>query len=217
MVELIREIEKETKFIPGAQKVLFINNQDSFVYNLVNYICIVSEAEVKVVPNEFDVELVDSFNPDKVFISPGPGHPKYETGNTIPIVRKYGERIPILGVCLGHQAICESYGEDLDVEYVGRAKVGPKHGKMSKIFHIGEGIFDGIPNPCQVVRYHSLAIKADLLPESLKITAMADDGTIMGVKHKDFSVYGIQFHPESIMMKPLGIEMISNFLKMKSN
>ena len=156
------------------------------------------------------------FKPDKIFISPGPGHPKYDTGNVISIIRKFGDEVPIFGICLGNQAICEAYGEDEKVEYVGRAKVGPKHGKMSKIFHIGEDLFKGIPNPCQVVRYHSLAIKADMLPDILKIIAMADDGTIMGIKHKDFDVYGVQFHPESIMMKPKGIEILANFLKINN-
>ncbi|MHA1341182.1 MAG: anthranilate synthase component II [Promethearchaeota archaeon] len=211
----IRKIENKTPFIPGKQKILFINNYDSFVYNLVNYICICSESQVKVVPNTIEISAIENFNPDKIFISPGPGHPKYDTGNVIEIIKKFGcdEKIPIFGVCLGHQAICEAFGEDETIEYVGKARSGPKHGKLSKIFHDGKNIFETIPNPCVVVRYHSLAIKADLLPLQLKITAMADDGTIMALQHKSYHIYGVQFHPESIMMKPHGIKIIANFLQ----
>ena len=157
---------------------------------------------------------MNSLNPDKIIISPGPGHPKYETGNVIPIIKEFYIRIPILGICLGHQTIIEAFGEDSDKEYVGRAKVGPMHGKQSKIFHDQETIFKNIPNPLQVIRYHSLAAKGDFLPHSLKITATADDGTIMAVRHKQYPVEGVQFHPESIRMKPLGIQILKNFLNL---
>ncbi|WP_371802534.1 aminodeoxychorismate/anthranilate synthase component II [Candidatus Lokiarchaeum ossiferum] len=213
MVEIAHTIENNAPFIGGEQTVLFINNQDSFIYNIVNYICTISDAKVRIVPNSITCDEIDQCNPDKIIISPGPGHPKYDTGNIIPIIQKFGSKIPILGVCLGHQAITEAFGKDKEEEYVGRAKMGPMHGKMSKIFHDGEGIFADIPNPCSVVRYHSLVTKADLLPENLKIAAMADDGAIMGIKHKEFPIYGVQFHPESIMMKPNGILILANFLK----
>ncbi len=213
MVEIAKIIKSNIPFISEKQKILFINNQDSFIYNLVNYICIISDADVKVVPNSISIAEIEQFNPEKIIISPGPGHPKYDTGNVIPIIRKFGKTTPILGVCLGHQAITEAYGEDQEKEYVGRAKMGPMHGKMSKIFHDGEFIFSKIENPCSVVRYHSLATKADLLPKYLKIIAMADDGTIMAIRHKKFPVFGVQFHPESIMMKPNGIHILANFLK----
>nr|MDO8111856.1 aminodeoxychorismate/anthranilate synthase component II [Candidatus Sigynarchaeota archaeon] len=213
MVEIARQIETSAPFVPGKQKVLFINNQDSFVYNLVNYICTTSEAKVKVVPNTITLAEVNAFEPDKIFISPGPGHPKYETGSVIPIIREFSPKMPIFGVCLGHQAICEAFGKDEKTEYVGRANVGPKHGKMSRIFHDGESIFKDIPNPISVVRYHSLAAKADLLARELKITSMADDGTIMGVRHVKYETHGVQFHPESIVMRPHGMRMIANFLK----
>ena len=111
MVEIIREIEIKAPFVPGDQKILFINNQDSFVYNLVNYICTASEAKVKVVTNDISISAVTKYKPDKIFISPGPGHPKYETGNTIPIIQKFAPKVPIFGVCLGHQAICEAFGK----------------------------------------------------------------------------------------------------------
>ncbi|MHA1996960.1 MAG: anthranilate synthase component II [Promethearchaeota archaeon] len=212
----MRQIETGAPFVPGSQEILFINNQDSFVYNLVNYICTVSEARVKVVTNDISIQDVETISPDKIFISPGPGHPKYETGDVISIIKRFAPDVPIFGVCLGHQAICEAFGDDESVEYVGRAKVGPKHGKMSKIFHDGEGVFESIPNPTSVVRYHSLAAKADLLPDSLRITSMADDGTIMAVKHREYQTYGVQFHPESIMMRPHGMQMIANFLRLST-
>ena len=193
--------------------ILFINNYDSFVYNLVNYICqLQPDSNIIVEDHNISVEKVKSINPNKIIISPGPGHPKYETGNVIPIIKEFCTKIPILGICLGHQTIIEAFGEDPDKEYVGRAKVGPMHGKQSKIFHDQDTIFEDIPNPLMVIRYHSLAAKSDLLPQELKITATADDGTIMGVRHKQYIVEGVQFHPESIKMKPYGIKILENFL-----
>ncbi len=193
--------------------ILFINNYDSFVYNLVNYICqLQPNSKIIVEDYNISVDKVKLFNPNKIIISPGPGHPKYETGNVIPIIKEFYTKIPILGICLGHQTIIEAFGEDPDKEYVGRAKVGPMHGKQSKIFHDQETIFKDIPNPLMVIRYHSLAAKSDLLPQELKITATADDGTIMGVRHKHYPVEGVQFHPESIRMKPYGMKILENFL-----
>jgi anthranilate synthase/aminodeoxychorismate synthase-like glutamine amidotransferase len=193
--------------------ILFINNYDSFVYNLVNYICqLQPESNIIVEDYNISVDKVKSINPNKIIISPGPGHPKYETGNVIPIIKEFYTKIPILGICLGHQTIIEAFGEDPDKEYVGRSKVGPMHGKQSKIFHDQETIFKDIPNPLMVIRYHSLTAKSDLLPQELKITATADDGTIMGVRHKQYIVEGVQFHPESIKMKPYGMKLLENFL-----
>jgi anthranilate synthase/aminodeoxychorismate synthase-like glutamine amidotransferase len=193
--------------------ILFINNYDSFVYNLVNYICqLQPDSNIIVEDYNISVDKVKSINPNKIIISPGPGHPKYETGNVIPIIKEFYTKIPILGICLGHQTIIEAFGEDPDKEYVGRSKVGPMHGKQSKIFHDQETIFKDIPNPLMVIRYHSLTAKSDLLPQELKITATADDGTIMGVRHKQYIVEGVQFHPESIKMKPYGMKLLENFL-----
>ncbi len=193
--------------------ILFINNYDSFAYNLVNYICqLQQDSNIIVEDYNISVDKVKNINPNKIIISPGPGHPKYETGNVIPIIKEFYTKIPILGICLGHQTIIEAFGEDPDKEYVGRAKVGPMHGKQSKIFHDQETIFKDIPNPLMVIRYHSLAAKSDLLPQELKITATADDGTIMGVRHKQYTVEGVQFHPESIKMKPYGMKLLENFL-----
>ncbi len=195
--------------------ILFINNYDSFIYNLVDYICqLVPDAKIIIEDNNITVEKVKSYSIDKIIISPGPGHPKYETGTVIPIIKTYYSTIPILGICLGHQAIVEAFGEDKNKEYVGRAKVGPMHGKISKVFHDQETIFKNIPNPLMVIRYHSLAAKSDLLPQELKITATADDGTIMAVRHKEYPVEGVQFHPESIKMKPHGMQILENFLEL---
>ena len=193
-------------------KILFINNYDSFVYNLVNYFC-------QLLPNSsIIVDRVKNLKLDKIIISPGPGHPKYDTGTVIPIIKEFYSKLPILGVCLGHQAIIEAFGElehpDNDMEYVGLAKVGPMHGKISKIFHDRETIFKDIQNPLMGVRYHSLAAKSDLLSQDLKISATADDGTIMGVRHKKYPIEGIQFHPESIRMKPHGMQILKNFLEL---
>ena len=195
--------------------ILFINNYDSFVYNLVNYICqLAPDANVIVEDNHIPVDKVKKYSADRIIISPGPGHPKYDAGTVISIIKEFYSKIPILGICLGHQAIIEAFGEDSTKEYVGLAKVGPKHGKVSKIFHDQETIFKSIPNPLLGVRYHSLAAKPDLLPQDLKISATADDGTIMAVRHKKYQVEGVQFHPESIRMKPHGIEILKNFLEL---
>ena len=129
-------------------------------------------------------------------------------------IKEFYSKIPILGICLGHQTIVEAFGEDENMEYVGRAKVGPMHGKLSKVFHDQETILKDIPNPLQVIRYHSLSAKSDILPQDLKISATADDGTIMGVRHKNYPVEGVQFHPESIRMKPHGMQILKNFLKL---
>ncbi len=197
--------------------ILFINNYDSFVYNLVNYICqITPKSNIIIEDNDISLNTIKNRRFDIIIISPGPGHPKYDTGNVIQVIQKYFKIIPILGVCLGHQAIVEAFGQlehdDNDTKYVEKAKVGPMHGKVSKVFHDQEKLFKNIPNPLEVVRYHSLAAKSEILPQQLKITATADDGTIMAVRHKRFPVEGVQFHPESIKMKPNGIKILKNFL-----
>ena len=195
--------------------ILFINNYDSFVYNLVNYICQLSpDSNIIIEDNNVSIETIRNLAIDKIVISPGPGHPKYDTNNLIPIIKEFYQKIPILGICLGHQAIVEAFGEDPKEEYVGRAKVGPMHGKISKIFHDQETILKNIPNPLMGVRYHSLAAKSEIFPQELKISATADDGTIMGVRHKEYPVEGLQFHPEAIKMKPHGMQILKNFLEL---
>lgn len=195
--------------------ILFINNYDSFVYNLVDYICqLKPDADVIIEDNQINLELINQMDISTVIISPGPGHPKYNTGNVIPLIKKYYRDLPILGICLGHQAIVEAFGEEPNKEFVGRAKVGPMHGKESKIFHDQETIFKNIPNPLNVIRYHSLAAKGNIFPQDLKISATADDGTIMAIRHKNYPVEGVQFHPESIRMKPHGMQILKNFLEL---
>ena len=195
--------------------ILFINNYDSFVYNLVNYFCqLAPDSNIIVEDNNKPIDYIENLEAEKIIISPGPGHPKYDTGTVIPIIRNFYSKIPILGICLGHQTIVEAFGEDPNLEYIGRAKIGPMHGKVSKIFHDQETVFKNIPNPLMGIRYHSLAAKPDLLPKDLKISATADDGTIMAVRHKDYPVEGVQFHPESIRMKPHGREILKNFLEL---
>ncbi|WP_457557230.1 anthranilate synthase component II [Candidatus Harpocratesius sp.] len=203
-----------------AQKILFINNMDSFTYNLVHDLSYIGNVRIQVVSNQLTIEEIERISPDKLIISPGPGHPKYDSGNLINIIQKLYKKLPIFGVCMGFQVICEAFGqlengEKAMIEYVGRAKVGPMHGKMSNIFHNGTDILKNLPNPLKVIRYHSLAAKPELFPNSLLITGMASDGTIMALKHKKYPVFGVQFHPESIAMRPYGFQILKNFLNIK--
>jgi len=171
------------------------------------------DSNIIVEDNNIPIDYIDNLEAEKIIISPGPGHPKYDTGMVIPIIKKFYSKIPILGICLGHQTIIEAFGKDPNIEYIGRAKIGPMHGKLSKIFHDQETIFKDLPNPLMGVRYHSLAAKSDILPQELKISATADDGTIMAVRHKNYPIEGVQFHPESIKMKPYGIAILKKFLE----
>lgn len=185
--------------------ILLIDNYDSFTYNLYQYIGSF-DSNITVIRNDkADIKKVNELEPDKIVISPGPKTPS-EAGYCIEIIRKFGSNIPILGVCLGHQAIGEAYGA-----LVSNAKK-LYHGKSSIIDHNGKGIFEGLPNPMQVARYHSLAIVEDTLPNCLEITAKTDDGEIMAVQHKSYNVTGLQFHPESIYT-PDGIKLIENFVR----
>lgn len=187
-------------------KILFINNRDSFVWNLVDYVSIY-EPDTIVVPNTITLQKIEKINPDAIVISPGPGHPanKRDIGSCIEVIQEFGKDIPILGVCLGHQAINVAFGGT-----VSHSKSGPIHGKTSKIFHDGIGIYNGLPNPLIGGRYHSLA--AEIIPEDLKITARAEDGIIMGLRHKKYLIEGVQFHPESVLTR-YGLKIIENFLE----
>jgi len=187
-------------------KVLFINNRDSFVYILVDYVAQLG-SEVVVVDNSIKPREVKDIRPDKIVISPGPGHPRKSTGNVIPIIQSYSE-VPMLGVCLGHQSIAEAFKGRVE-----RAPVGPRHGKISLIHHDGRTIFRGLPNPLEAVRYHSLTILPASLPDALELSARADDGTIMGIRHKTYPLEGVQFHPESVLTED-GIRIIKNFLEL---
>ena len=187
-------------------KVLFINNNDSFVYIIVDYF-LQNKCKVIVVNNKVTLEEVKEINPEKIVVSPGPGHPKTDTGNVIPIMQHYRDKIPILGVCLGLQAMVQMEGGEIK-----KAKVGPIHGELAKIHHDGKTIFKNLPNPFEATRYHSLAADEETFPKSLEISAKAGDGTIMAIRHKKYPMEGVQFHPESILTVPHGMKLIQNWL-----
>ena len=185
--------------------LLMIDNYDSFTYNLVQYFAELGE-EVKVFRNdEIAVEEIAKINPARICISPGPCSPR-EAGISVETIKRYAGQIPILGVCLGHQAIGEAFGGNI----IRAQKV--MHGKTDEIHHTGVGVFKNLPNPFKVTRYHSLAIEKGTLPDVLEITASSTDGEIMGVRHKTLAVEGVQFHPESILTE-YGHELLDNFLK----
>ncbi|MGP8337560.1 MAG: anthranilate synthase component II [Methanosarcinaceae archaeon] len=196
-------------------KVLFINNRDSFVWNLVDYVSMF-EPDTVVVPNTISTKEVKNLRPDAIVVSPGPGNPQNprDIGTCLDIICEFGEYIPILGVCLGHQAINTAFGGTTT-----HAKSGPVHGKTSPIIHGGTGLFDGILTPFTAGRYHSLAI--GILAPELEMTAKTDDGIIMGIKHRNYPIYGVQFHPESVLTREYidnecvdhGLKLIENFLK----
>lgn len=193
----------------SACKVLMIDNYDSFTYNLVQYLAELG-AEVSVVRNDqIPVEAIETINPDKIVISPGPCTPK-EAGISVPTILRYADRYPILGVCLGHQSIGHAFGGN-----VIHAK-SIMHGKTSLVYHADQSVFHGLGNPFQATRYHSLVIEKASLPDCLEITAWTQtpDGEfdeIMGVRHKTLPISGVQFHPESILTE-FGHEMLRNFL-----
>jgi len=185
--------------------IVMIDNYDSFTYNLVQYLGELG-AEVLVFRNdEVSAEKVESLRPSHVVLSPGPCTPN-EAGICLPLLRAAPEDMPILGVCLGHQAIGQAYGGT-----VVRAQA-LMHGKTSQIHHTGNGVFAGLKNPFTATRYHSLSVKKDDLPADLEVTAWTDDGEIMGVQHRTRPVHGVQFHPESIATE-CGHELLANFLE----
>jgi anthranilate synthase/aminodeoxychorismate synthase-like glutamine amidotransferase len=185
--------------------ILMIDNYDSFTWNLVQYLQELG-VEVKVSRNdEIGIADIEAMRPERIVISPGPCTPS-EAGVSVAAVREFSGRIPILGVCLGHQAIGQAFGGE-----VGRAgKV--VHGKTSNIMHSGLGVFRGLPSPFIATRYHSLAILRATLPSCLEVTAESEDGEIMGVRHREFAVEGVQFHPESFLTEH-GHALLENFLQ----
>jgi anthranilate synthase/aminodeoxychorismate synthase-like glutamine amidotransferase len=187
-----------------AMRLLLIDNFDSFVYNLAQAFGSLG-ADPVVVRNDATISELDAFEPDAVVISPGPGTPD-EAGVSVDAVRHFGTRVPLLGVCLGHQCIGVAFGGR-----VARASVGPVHGKASLVTHWGRGLFEGLPSPLAATRYHSLSIDESDWPDSLEVTARSDDGVVMGVRHNDAPIEGVQFHPESILT-PDGPKMLENFL-----
>lgn len=186
--------------------ILLIDNYDSFSYNLVQYIGSV-RSDIRVIRNDvYTVEEIEAMKPEAIVISPGPGRPE-DAGICIEVIRYFKDKVPILGVCLGHQAICHAFGGE--VSYAKELM----HGKTSMAKLTGNSpIFAGIESPTQVARYHSLAAVAEKLPEELLVTAKTADGEIMAVQHRDYPVYGVQFHPESVMT-PEGLKMVQNFVE----
>lgn len=187
--------------------LLIIDNYDSFTYNLVQYIGEIGE-DIKVFRNDkITIHEIEQLNPEKVVISPGPCTPK-EAGISVELIRHFAHKMPILGVCLGHQSIGAAFG--------GEIIRAPRlmHGKTSLIFHDGKTIFKGLPNPFEATRYHSLIIRRETLPDCLEISAWTDMNEIMGVRHKEFIIEGVQFHPESILTK-VGKDLLKNFLKLR--
>ena len=183
-----------------------IDNYDSFTYNLVQYLGMLG-ADVKVRRNDrTSLEEIEAMGPEKLVISPGPGVPQ-TSGIIVPIIERFYQQVPILGVCLGHQAVAVSFGGR--VVRAGRLM----HGKVSRISHDEQGVFRDVPDPFTATRYHSLAVERESLPSCLEISAKAEDGEIMGLRHKEYPVHGIQFHPESILTEE-GMHILENFLKL---
>jgi anthranilate synthase component 2 len=184
--------------------LLMIDNYDSFTYNLVQYFGELGE-DVRTFRNdEITLEQIAAMKPDRICISPGPCSP-HEAGISVPVLQRFAGEIPILGVCLGHQSIGAAFGGK-----VIRAKQ-VMHGKTSEITHTGAGVFKDLPNKYTIIRYHSLAIERESLPDCLEVTAWTDDGEIMGVRHRTMPVEGVQFHPESILSEH-GHALLKNFL-----
>ncbi len=184
--------------------ILLIDNYDSFTYNLYQYLCELG-AEVRVLRNdETSVGEVEAMAPERLVLSPGPCTPK-EAGISVELIERLGGQLPILGVCLGHQCIGEAFGGVV----AGAGEI--KHGKSSLIEHDGKGVFRGLPSPFEAIRYHSLAITPESVPECLEVSARSDSGVIMGVRHREYPIEGVQFHPESIMTS-VGKELLRNFL-----
>jgi anthranilate synthase/aminodeoxychorismate synthase-like glutamine amidotransferase len=189
--------------------LLLIDNYDSFTYNLYQYLSQLG-AEVVVVRNDkIGIKEIEQMQPKKIILSPGPSTPEH-AGISNNVINHFGEKVPILGVCLGHQCIGYSYGGEI----VRARRI--MHGKSSLIHHQGQGIFAGLPQPFSAIRYHSLVVNEDKLPQCLEITARTEDGTIMGLRHREYPVEGLQFHPESFMTE-MGIDLLKNFLNGGNN
>ena len=184
--------------------LLLIDNYDSFTYNLYQYLSELGE-EVRVFRNDkISLDEMERLAPEIIVISPGPGTTQ-QAGISNEVVRHFGQRLPVLGVCLGHQCIGFSYGGR--VEAAGEIK----HGKSSLIHHDGRGLFNGLPNPFPAIRYHSLAVMRDDLPDCLEVSAWTENGIIMGLRHRQYPIEGVQFHPESIMTE-VGKDLLRNFV-----
>jgi anthranilate synthase/aminodeoxychorismate synthase-like glutamine amidotransferase len=190
-------------------RVVVIDNYDSFVYNLVQYLGELGAEPVVHRHDALDLAGLEALEPDAVLISPGPGRPE-DAGVSNEAIRAFGERgVPVLGVCLGHQCIGQVFG--------GRVERAPRvmHGKTSQITHDGRGVFAGIASPFTATRYHSLVVARDSVPDALEVTAESEDGLVMGLRHRDFPIEGVQFHPESILTES-GHDLLRNFLAVRT-
>ncbi|MDK9718214.1 MAG: aminodeoxychorismate/anthranilate synthase component II [Trichlorobacter sp.] len=186
--------------------LLMIDNYDSFTFNIVQYLAQLGE-EVKVVRNdEINVADIAALRPDRIVVSPGPCSPE-EAGISVAAIKEYAGKIPLLGVCLGHQSIGAAFGGKVV------RSVSLMHGKTSPIHHDGRELFAGLPNPFNATRYHSLVVERASLPDCLEVTAWVDNGEIMGLRHRELPVWGVQFHPESILTEG-GMELLDNFIKL---
>jgi anthranilate synthase/aminodeoxychorismate synthase-like glutamine amidotransferase len=186
--------------------LLLIDNYDSFTYNLVQYFGELG-CEVLVRRNDqISLAEIETLRPERICISPGPGRPD-EAGVCNEVIRQFGPRLPLLGVCLGHQCMAEVFGG----EVVRAARL--MHGKTSPVEHAGQGIFAGMPNPFEATRYHSLLVRPESVPACLEVTAKSPEGEIMGLQHREFSIHGVQFHPESFLTVD-GIKLLVNFLSL---
>jgi len=184
--------------------ILMIDNYDSFTYNLVQYLGEMGQ-QLKVYRNDkITIEEIEALRPDKIVISPGPCTPT-EAGISLEVIKHFAGKVPILGVCLGHQSIGQAFG--------GEIVRAPRlmHGKTSLIHHDGEGVFKDLPNPFEATRYHSLLVRRESIPDCLRITAETDEREIMGLRHRDYPIEGVQFHPESILTKD-GKKVLANFV-----
>jgi len=189
--------------------LVLIDNYDSFTYNVYQCLCELGE-RVTVIRNDSSTPAdVRNLDPDGIIISPGPSTPR-QAGISNDVIRELGEDIPILGICLGHECIGYTYGGVIC--HAGTIM----HGKSSRVHHNGEDIFAGLPDPFYAIRYHSLVVNRDTLPDCLEVTAWTDDGTVMGLRHRQYPVYGIQFHPESFMTQG-GKDILRNFLALRRN
>ena len=189
------------------QRILMVDNYDSFTYNLVQYLGELGQELIVHRNDKITLEEIKRLKPDRIVISPGPGSPK-DAGVSNEVIRQLGPTVPILGVCLGHQCIGAVFGGKVERNW------RLMHGKTSPIYHNGSGVFKGLPNPFEATRYHSLVVKREGFPEVLKVTAETKEKEIMGLSHKRFPIFGVQFHPESILTQ-VGKQLLKNFLKLK--
>jgi len=185
--------------------LLLIDNYDSFTFNLYQYLAELG-ADLHVVRNDAtSLEAIEAMAPERIVISPGPGTPR-QAGISVEVVRRFAGVVPILGVCLGHQCIGEAFGAIVE----GAGEI--VHGKVWDVHHDGKGVLRGLPNPLSATRYHSLAVRRDSIPQCLEVSAWTESGLVMGIRHRDLPVEGVQFHPESIMT-PAGKALLQNFLE----